>query len=217
MKKSLIALAAAVLACTACGGGASDSKIVLFNGESLEGWKAVIEDNSYDVGKVFSISAEKTLAVAGVPNGYIRTEATYSNYRLHVEYRYPEILGNSGVFVHMQQGDNVWPVCLENQLQATNAGDYILMNGFATAEADPEQVAAKVQFNKVQKFENSSEFKLGEWNTMEVVCLEDTIETYVNGVLQNKGTNLTYSSGYICLQSEGSPIEFRNVWIEKIK
>ena len=36
----------------------------------------------------------------------------------------------------------------------------------------------------------SSEKPTGEWNTMEVICNGNTIEVFVNGVLQNKGTNV---------------------------
>jgi hypothetical protein len=52
---------------------------------------------------------------------------------------------------------------------------------------------------------------------MEVVCKSNTIEVYVNGVLQNKGTGVSVSSGHICLQSEGKEIEFRNVELTKLK
>lgn len=37
---------------------------------------------------------------------------------------------------------------------------------------------------------------------------------YVNGMLQNQGAGATITSGWICLQSEGSPIEFRDIYIE---
>jgi hypothetical protein len=62
----------------------------------------------------------------------------------------------------------------------------------------------------------SSEKAVGEWNTMEVVCRGNTIEVYVNGVLQNKGTNVSVSRGSICLQSEGKDIEFRNVTLNPL-
>lgn len=45
----------------------------------------------------------------------------------------------------------------------------------------------------------------------------DTVRSVVNGVEQNDGTNATPASGYIALQSEGSPIEFRNIYIESLK
>ena len=50
---------------------------------------------------------------------------------------------------------------------------------------------------------------------MEVNCLGNKIEVYVNGVLQNKGSELSVSNGYICLQSEGKTVQFRNVYLTK--
>ena len=69
----------------------------------------------------------------------------------------------------------------------------------------------------VNKMAASSEKPTGEWNTMEVICKANTIEVYVNGVLQNKGTNVNLSKGSICLQSEGKDIEFRNVYLTELK
>ena len=36
---------------------------------------------------------------------------------------------NSGVFVHAQVPDTVWLKCIECQLKAGNAGDFVCMNG----------------------------------------------------------------------------------------
>jgi hypothetical protein len=63
----------------------------------------------------------------------------------------------------------------------------------------------------------SSEKPVGEWNKMEVICKANTIEVIVNGVLQNKGTNVNLLQGSICLQSEGKDIEFRNVYLTKLQ
>ena len=38
-----------------------------------------------------------------------------------------------------------------------------------------------------------------------------------NGVLQNVATKCSASSGKICLQSEGTPIEYRNIYIEPLE
>jgi hypothetical protein len=69
----------------------------------------------------------------------------------------------------------------------------------------------------VIKLAESSEKPAGEWNIMEITCEANTIEVKVNGVLQNKGTNLNISSGSICLQSEGKDIEFRNLFLTRLK
>jgi hypothetical protein len=69
----------------------------------------------------------------------------------------------------------------------------------------------------VTKMTKSSENAVGEWNIMEVVCKANTIEVTVNGILQNKGTNVNLSKGSICLQSEGKDVEFRNVFVTPFK
>ena len=39
------------------------------------------------------------------------------------------------------------------------------------------------------------------------------VEIWINGVRQNRVTGSTDTQGRICLQSEGTPIEFRNVYL----
>jgi hypothetical protein len=72
------------------------------------------------------------------------------------------------------------------------------------------------QFVVVPKKEQSSEKPAGQWNTYEISCLRDTIRCHVNGTFQNEASNATATAGWICLQSEGSPIEFRNIYIEPL-
>jgi hypothetical protein len=62
--------------------------------------------------------------------------------------------------------------------------------------------------------ESSSENPPGEWNRYDIVCEGDSIQLTVNGVLQNKGAGANPPSGAICLQSEGSPIQFRNIYLK---
>jgi hypothetical protein len=69
----------------------------------------------------------------------------------------------------------------------------------------------------VGKLAPSSEKPAGDWNILEVKCKDNTIEVHVNGVLQNKGTNVNISKGSICLQSEGKDVEFRNVYLTRLK
>jgi hypothetical protein len=141
----------------------------------------------------------------------MRTKESYSDYKLHVEWRYPVELSNSGVFIHGQGADTIWLKCIECQLKAGSAGDFVCMNGSDMNER-------KDKSNRVvKKLAESNEKPVGEWNTMEVTCKANTIEVTVNGVTQNKGTNLNISSGSICLQSEGKEIEFRNVFLTPLK
>jgi len=183
--------------------------IQLFNGKDLNNWVFKLKDPSVDPSKVFTFH-DNVIQISGSPFGYMRTKETYSDYKLHVEWRWPSEPTNSGVFVHAQQPDSIWLRCVECQLQAGNAGDFICMNG-----ADMTERTDKTK-PFVKKIATSSEKPAGEWNTMEVICKSNTVEVHVNGVLQNKGTNINLSKGSICLQSEGKSIEFRNIYLNKI-
>jgi len=46
---------------------------------------------------------------------------------------------------------------------------------------------------------------------MEITCKGNEVIVLVNGVLVNHATNCNVTRGAICLQSEGAPIEYRNV------
>jgi hypothetical protein len=184
-------------------------KIVLFNGKDLINWIFVVKDKSVDPATVFTIK-DGVIHISGNPFGYMRTKDTYSDYRLHVEWHWPSAATNSGVFVHGQEPDMIWLKCVECQLKAGNAGDFVCMNG-----SDMDQRTDKSSI-LVSKMTTSSEKATGEWNTMEVICKGDTIEVYVNGVLQNRGTNVSLNKGSVCLQSEGGDIEFRNVFLTRL-
>jgi hypothetical protein len=63
----------------------------------------------------------------------------------------------------------------------------------------------------------SNEKPAGEWNSFDITCKGNTVEIKVNGLLQNVATNCSLTKGGIGLQAEGSKIQFRNLWIEKIR
>lgn len=184
--------------------------IQLFNGKNLSNWVFQLKDPAIDPATVFTVQ-NNVIHISGNPFGYMRTRDIYADYRLHLEWRWPSEATNSGVFVHGQEPDTIWLKCVECQLKAGSAGDFVCMNG---ADMNERTDKSKIVVNKMA---DSSEKPTGEWNTMEVVCKTNTIEVFVNGVLQNKGTDVSVNKGHICLQSEGKDIEFRNVFLNKLK
>ena len=96
-----------------------------------------------------------------------------------------------------------------------NAGDFWLLSD-ATLKVDGE-TRGPGRFVNVKKKHPSNEKPAGEWNTYDIVCAKGSVRLTVNGLLQNEGTEATPCSGYICLQSEGSPIEFRNIYLEPVR
>lgn len=197
----------------------NDAKIMLWNGKDLTGWKVVPEEA---VTRQTWFVKDGNLCSLGTPNGYMRTEKEYSNYHLHVEWRWPENAAqgrncNSGVFVGASEPDKVWPKVIECQLMAGEAGQFVLINGSSITVNGQNMQNPTRQFVGIPKKEQSSERPVGQWNCYDIYCSRDSIKCLVNDVLQNEGTSVVPDSGFICLQSEGSPVEFRNIYIEMIK
>jgi hypothetical protein len=189
--------------------GEPQKKVMLFNGEDLSGWELFIPDKNVDVNTVWSVK-DGIIHCTGNPAGYMRTKCDFNNYKIHVQWRWPGKGGNSGVLLHMSGADKVWPKSIECQLMSTNAGDFWLIDGTDIKEHQG------IEGRRVPKRADSSEKPLGQWNTYEIYCRGNNIDVFVNGVLQNKATQATVESGMICLQSEGTPIEFRNVYLEPL-
>ena len=187
----------------------STERVLLFNGKDLNNWAFTLRDPSVDASQVFTVQ-NNVIHITGNPFGYMRTKESFSDYTLHVEWRYPGELSNSGVFIHAQLPDTIWPKCIECQLKAGNAGDFVAMGGSDMNERTDKSVRV------VAKLAESTEKAAGEWNTMEVTCISDNIDVFVNGVLMNKATGVSIKEGHICLQSEGKDIEFRNVYLTRL-
>jgi hypothetical protein len=120
-------------------------------------------------------------------------------------------LGNSGVLVHIQPLDTIWPACYQVQQKSNAAGDIICMNGLWAKECTDS-----IKFT-VLKMQPSNEKPLGEWNSMQIISMNNTLRVFVNGNMQNRVTGLTVGKGFIGFQNEGKPLEFRNLNIESVK
>ena len=180
-----------------------------FTEKDASNWIYVIKDKNLKPMDVFTMK-DGILLISGMSSGYLRTNETYSDYILKLEWRWTKTLGNSGVLVHIQPKDTIWPVCYQVQQRADAAGDIICMNGLWAKECTDS-----VKFT-VNKMKPSNEKPLGEWNTMEITCKNNTITVFVNGELQNKVSGLTVNKGFVGFQNEGKPLEFKNVSILKL-
>ncbi|WP_299547741.1 DUF1080 domain-containing protein [Seonamhaeicola sp.] len=191
-------------------------KEYLFNGENLDGWTIFVSDPTVDPNDFFYVN-EGMIETIGVPVGYLRTVKAYANYKLHVEWRYPEVPTNSGVFVHTTGSDLIWVGHYQGQLKHQSAGDFII-HGIGRSATLGDSTYTSTEGNKplIPKFQASSENPAWEWNSYDITCKGDTIELMVNGILQNTATNCTVTKGNIGLQAEGSKIQFRNLWVEPL-
>lgn len=187
------------------------SRIDLFNGKDFTGWTFVLRGD-VDPAKTWSVT-NGVIHCTGRPFGYARTDKSYANYKLTAEWRFVTIApkaDNSGIFVHINPPDKVWPTCVEAQGQHNRQGD-LRMNGGATAKghdtADTKNADAQAA---------SNEKPAGEWNTFVIECSGDSIKLWTNGRLMNDITGCSVSSGAIGIQAEGGEIEVRKIFVEPL-
>jgi hypothetical protein len=53
----------------------------------------------------------------------------------------------------------------------------------------------------------------GQWNTYDVVAVDGVIKLAINGKFVNGIAKSSQKKGYLCLESEGAKIHFRNIRI----
>ena len=205
MKRNLAALMTlGLLLCLSCG----ERETKLFNGKDLTGWTFHVQaDSTATAEDVFGVK-DGVITIAGQPFGYMITDQSFSDYKLHLEWRWPGEPSNSGIFLHAEPIDAVWPRCAEVNLMNGRAGDMIASGGSAFEELEEGRFLRSTQ--------ESAENPAGEWNTAEIVCKGNFIQAYINGVLMNEA-HFDRSEGPIGLQSEGGPLEIRNVYITSLK
>jgi len=205
MKRILcIALGLAALVCVSCG----ERETQLFNGKDLTGWTfRLAPDSTVPATDVFGVK-DGVITIAGQPFGYMITDGTFSDYKLHVEWRWVGEPSNSGIFLHAEPIDAVWPRCAEVNLMNGRAGDMIASGGSAFEELQEGRF--------LRSTVESAEKPAGEWNTAEIICQGNHIQAYVNGVLMNEA-HFDRTEGRIALQSEGGPLEIRNVFLTPVK
>ena len=159
-------------------------KVELFNGKDLTGWVSFLKDNA-DAAGTWSVQ-DGLLKCTGKPNGYLRTEKNYADYKVTVEWKFTKP-GNTGVLVHMHQPEKIWPLTVECQGMHDHQGDMYFWSGSKCAEL--------TKGPKVARKAADAEKPVGEWNTFQVICAKDTITILVNGTEMNKATASSITSG----------------------
>jgi hypothetical protein len=189
----------------------------LFNGKDLSGWVNVNTDK--DTWTV----RDGELICSGHPIGVMRSDKQYENFILHIEWKHIEPGGNSGVFawsdakpnektrlpngveiqmleldwVNLHKKDGVTPPL------AYVHGELFGVNGVKTTPDNPRG-------ERSMSIENRCKPR-GEWNVYDVVAVDGVIKLAVNGKVVNGIRNSTQKKGYLCLESEGAEIHFRNI------
>jgi hypothetical protein len=172
----------------------------------------------------------------GTPIGVTRLKTPVRNFELVVEWRHLKFAGNSGVFVWVSQ----------NSLEKLNARSrlpsgievQVLDHGYAT-RYEKEQGKKPNWFtthgdvfsvgtSSMKPFPPSSpdgrrsfprknlSKGVGEWNHYYVRAINGEVRLWVNGEEVSGGSSCKPAEGYLCLESEGSPIDFKNLRIREL-
>ncbi len=171
----------------------------------------------------------------GQPVGVTRSKKIYTNFELVVEWRHLKAGGNSGVFVWTQPGslETLKPGGLPQGIEVQ-----VLDHGYAeqyekqtgkkpdwfTTHGDvfPVGTSKMTPFPPVapdgrRSFPRANRSKgLNEWNHYYVRAINGEVRLWVNGAEVSGGTGCEPRTGYLCLESEGSPVDFRNLRIREL-
>lgn len=214
MKRSL-SLAVCIFAVVAPSSLGAEKHVSLFNGKGLSGWTYHLDKPDVKMEDVWSVN-DGVLVCKGQPVGYLTTKKNdFENYVLELEWRWPEKGGNNGVLVHVTKPGvlGVWPKSLEVQLGSGDAGDFWVIG--TTMELDKPE--GRIEDRRHKNLSDGDEKPLGEWNKLEITCRSDEVLVKVNGKLVNHAKKVSQTKGAIALQSEGTPIEFRNIRLTPLK
>lgn len=208
--KTILSSLAVLFLLAACN---QKNTVCLFNGNNLDNWEMIAADENIDPQSLFKVE-DGVIKIAGTTNGYLRSKAVFSNYELNLEWRWTENPTNSGVLLHVN-GYDFWPNAVEAQLMDQHAGDIVLIGyGVSGLIKDSTFINLEKRFTIVPHLIDGIEKPAGEWNHYRIVCDRDMVTVEVNGILMNEAKSLSLTAGAIGLQSEGSPIEFRNITIK---
>ena len=180
-------------------GDKKDQPIKLFNGWNMEGW-------TIQNGGRFSVQ-DGILKLDG-GTGWLRSDKTYADFTLIIEFRFLEAKANSGIFVRTgptsKKDANGWPdngyqvQCMDSLAGKPLAT--MLPYGAPPFEHQSDLEALKRVYKPV-----------GEWQTFEITAKGDTLRVKLNGTLITTATNIKNREGHIGIQGEHGLLEFRKV------
>lgn len=202
------------------------------------GWRALEESDFTKVNcppETWTFK-EGLIQCTGQPVGVTRSIKKYTNFELVVQWRHLRSGGNSGVFVWATEEAlaNLKP----GQLPPGGIEVQVLDHGYAE-QYEKEQKKKPDWFtthgdvfpvgkSKMKPFppvapgsQRSFPRKnlsrgVGEWNHYYVRCINGEVRLWVNGEEVSGGTECEPRTGYLCLESEGAPVEFKNLRIREL-
>jgi hypothetical protein len=176
------------------------------------------------------------LRSSGLPIGVIRTRRALTNFELVVEWRHLRAGGNSGVFVwvpatalqglppgklpdagiEVQILDHAYRQQYERETAKTSEwftthGDVFPVGRSKLAPFEPRSPNGQRSFPRKELSRGA-----GQWNHYYVRAINGELRLWVNGEEVSGGSGAEPRTGYLCLEAEGAPIEFRNLRVRAL-
>lgn len=189
----------------------------LFNGKDLSGW---VEVNTAP--STWSFNEKGYLVCSGKPIGEIRTERMYQNFILELEWRHLVPKGNAGIFVWADditaRGQpfirGIEVQVLENAYgdnkSHTCHGDIFPIHG-ATMTPIGQSRGQRAFPSERRSYPSP------QWNHYRIECRDGNISLAVNGKMVTQGQGCSPRKGFICLESEGGVVHYRNIRIKELR
>lgn len=197
------------------GGVSAQEQVPLFNGKDLSGW--VLVNTPPQTWQV----QDGMLVCSGKPIGEIRTERMYQNFEMELEWRHMVPRGNAGVFIwadditargvpfHRGIEVQVLENAYGNNESHTTHGDIFPIHGATMTPINGRKGSRAFPTEERSK-------PSPEWNHYRIVCNDGDISLAVNGKVVTRGTDANPRKGYICLESEGGVVHYRNIRIKEL-
>jgi hypothetical protein len=199
-------------------GAEEDGFVSLFNGNDLSNWV-----NVNCAPETWTVN-DGMIHCTGHPTGALRTPREYENFILELDWRHLSSGGNSGVFIwaspiaapgvpflrgiEVQVLDNGFNIPGKNEWYTTH-GDVFPIHGATMKPLG--------RHHEMRSFPSEERSKgTPEWNHYRIVCQNGVIRLHVNGKAVSGGEECDYRKGYLGLESEGGPIDFRNLRIKEL-
>lgn len=165
----------------------------------------------------------------GKPTGVMRSAKPLKNFELVLQWRHLRPAGNSGVFVwtpmtslERLKGPGL-PHGIEVQVLDTaygqpNPADWYTSHGDVFPVGSSKMTPfPPLSPNGSRSFPSKNLMKDSpDWNHYYIRAINGEVRLWVNGEEVSGGNNCQPSEGYLCLESEGSPIEFRGIRIREL-
>ena len=209
-----------------------------FIDDEAPGWRALVEADFTKVNSADGTWSWKNgvLHCTGQPVSVMRTAKEFANFEMVVEWMHEKSAGNSGVFVWATPasieklsavGKPGLPDGIEVQILDHGYTDLMKAKGAKTdwfgTDGDVFPVRVKMtpfpplSPNGTRSFPRKLLSKgYGEWNHYYIRAINGELRLWVNGEEVSGGTAIDPARGYLCLESEGSPIQFRKLRVREL-